>query len=1142
MYVHRSNRTEELLRALADVVAQPIGGPFEKECIVVQDRGMERWLALSLSRLHGVLAHVEFPFPKALLERALCGVLREEESVGRAFAPEAAMWTLAELLPQRASEPGFEPIASYLTDDSHGEKALQLARRVAEIFDHYIVYRPEMVLAWERGDALAANRFTRQAESGWQAEMFRALVERHGSTHLASRLRRLTRALADSPTGLEDFPKRVSFFGIATLPPLYLSALEALSRHVEIHLFVLSPSSEYWGEIRSRREILRELRRVGQDREGVDKELALEEGNALLASLGRLGRDFQQVLESRVDYMEDDADLHHDPLSTAPASLLSVLQSDVLHLRARGPSRETESDLAPTLPLSGDDRSIRVHACHGPMREAEVLRDQLLDLFERDAGLEPRDVVVMVPDVEAYAPFIEAAFSQREEGGAGRVPCRVADRSLRSTHPVVEAFGRVLDVVSGRLHANEVQDLLSHQCIRARFGIDEDAERWIRARIAESGIRWGIDAEHRAAEGQPAAEENTWRFGLDRLLVGHAMDGEAGRLFAGVLPADGIEGPEAQTLGRFVDFCETLFRFHHGVQAPHSLSGWGKLLADLLAQMLVGTGEHFHEHQCIRDVLDDLVRAGAEAGYRGRPSLAAFREAIDHPLSLARASGGFLGGGVTVCELVPMRTIPFRVVCLMGLNDDGFPRRRRPLGFDLMASHRLLGDRSSRDDDRQLFLEALLSARDRVVITYTGQDVRDNQPRPPSVVVGELLDHLGTAWKPGPDVSADQHEAFERDPAVWIRERLVVHHAMQPFSQRYFDASDPELFSHADTFCRAARVLTGERRKPGPFQSEPLPEPADAGEPVRLDDLVDYFRDPARHLLRTRLRLELRDQEEIPPDREPVDLEGLELWRVGNEVLSRALAADDRHAAAALEQIVRARGALPLGVPGACAYDEVARQARDIATRTRALCPGESLPDLEIDLEVGGFRLLGRVDRLWPAGRVVHSFSKLGHTSEIELWIRHLALCALAPQGIARVSHLVGRPDLAGQPQIRLVLPENPLSHLETLLEIHRRGRTLALPILPRSSRRYVETLERKRRRSDPDPDHGASLDAYETYRGDEGRRGEVDDVWVRQLFGRSDPLSPAFSPSGDPDRRDGFRSLALRVFAPMLAAREAQS
>jgi exodeoxyribonuclease V gamma subunit len=1116
MYVHRSNHTEALVAELAALVAQPAADAFGRECIVVQGKGMERWLSMELALRLGVWANPDFPFPRKLVERALTAVTGPEEPGSACFAPETLMWAIANLLPRFVTRPEFAPIRGYLAGDERGIRRIQLAARIADTFDQYVVYRPEMVLGWERSEG-----------TEWQAVLWREVVKRHGSTHVAARAQTFLAAVNAEPPRLDDFPSRVSIFGVSTLPPLYLNVLVALSQWIELHLFILSPSREYWADIRSRREVLRTLAQRPAAPGDTEAALHLEEGNPLLASLGRQGRDFQQLLEASGDYQEEARDLYRDP---GAHMALATVQSDILNLRHRGAGNAD----VPPLVLGARDPSISVHACHGPMREVEVLHDQLLALFDEDPSVEPRDVVVMSPAIDAYAPFIDAVFGPTGDGRP-RIPYRIADRHVRATDEIVDAFANLLGVLRSRMTATAVLDLLGHDVIRARFGIEAEELDLARTWIVESGIRWGVDAAHRDEVGQPARAENTWRFGLDRLLLGYAMPGNGSRLYRGVLPHDDMEGTTTELLGKLAEFCDKLFALRVSLQPPRTLDAWRDDLGTLLDTMVASTGQTAYQHQHIRSALAELAENARTAGFDAPVDLDSVRTQLEQGLQRSALAHGFLSGGVTFCALVPMRTIPFRVICLLGMNDDAFPRLRRPLGFDLIAQHPRPGDRSSREDDRYLFLEALLSARDRLIITYVGQSLRDNAEIPPSVVVSELLDTLDQSFRQPAQHAAPLQNAVPLQQKA-VGEYVLLRHPLQPFSPLYFGRGESRLFSYAKSYCDGARSLVGPRHVVPAFLSRLLPADSSA-RTVTVDELARFFENPARAFLQRRLGLFLGDSAEMVADREPITLNHLERWDIGSDLLDHALDGGDLDVALLA---IRASGRLPLGMLGDCLYHELTPEVAAVAKTAAPLIRKPRLESVVVDGEIDGTRITGLIRNLWPQGQVEHHYSKLGGTSELRLWTRHLVLNWAATEACPKQSILVGRPhDDGGAMAVRFRPVEDARTVLLGLLHLYWLGQTMPLPFFPKSSRAYVEALRRSSGTVE-----GALNVARAQYRGNRHSPvpADADDPCVQQVFGGRDPLSPAFSPFNcDMPMLDipRFGDLARTIFEPLLDHRE---
>jgi exodeoxyribonuclease V gamma subunit len=1095
MFVYQSNRAERLVDELARVVSDA-RDPFARETVVVQSKGMERWVAMELSRRLSIWANAEFPFPRQLVERVATAALGSEGDAGL-FAPGVLTWAVAARLPELLERPAFAPLARYLQDDDDGTLRVQLAERIAGAFDDYLIYRPEWVRDWERGGDAGA-------EGSWEPELFRALLpdaDADAPAHPAARIDAVLRALSGEDVQLEGFPERVSLFGIAALPPVYMKLLAALSRHVEVHLFVLAPSRQYWGDARKPR--------------AADLPQDVFEGHPLLASLGSLGREFQDVLiDSTAGVAVVDRELFDSPDGT---TLLSTLQADMLDLRDRG-----GDDGPPRVAIEDGDRSLSIHACHGPMREVEVLHDQLDALLEDDT-LQPEDIVVMTPDIEAYAPVIDAVFGQR--GGRPPIPYSISHRRALARSEVNEAFSAVLDLVGSRMTASAVVDLLSADPVRERFGITPEELPLLHTWIRESGVRWGVDLEHRVREGQPPHGENTWRFGLERLMLGYAMQGRGRETFAGRLPYDDVEGGAAVLLGKLAALCEQLFSSAEALRALRPLSRWQRDLSELLESMLQVSPGAAHQAQEIRQSLRELAGAAEAAGFEDDVPLRCVRALLEGALDQRLPARGFLSGGVTFCQMVPMRSIPFRVVALLGMGDESFPRRERRVGFHRLDAPgaRRRGDRSPRDDDRHIFLEALLSARETLLVTYVGHGIHDDRELPPSVVVGELLDAVGRGFS--------VHGRHDRDA---IARRLVTHHRLHAFSPAYF--GDGPLFSYASHLCDGARAM-GRAEPPPAFLSGPVDATPEELE-LTLDELCRWVTHPVRSFFQRRLGLWLGEDDEVLDDREPIGLDPLQRHVLGRELVAMSM---DGLGDEEMLALSRAAGRMPLGSVGEVDFGGLAPDVHALAAAVSRARAGERLAPLSVDLTLDGVRITGTLHGLYPGGQVVSTFSKRERPFELSHWVRHLVLGCMLERGgrpeLSPRSVLLMRTGEAGQvAELHLAPAASPRALLSGLLQIVRLAQVEAVPFAHDASRAYA--VRRGPFEADQDADAAqaarerALSRARSTFEASE--RGEMYDDYVGTCFVDFDALRAQRTCDG----RD-FEALAIEVFRPFFEHRE---
>lgn len=1124
MFVHRSNRLEELVEVLAGVLARPLGSPFDAEIVLVASKGMERWLSLELSRRLGICSGVAFPFPRAFVERLMAETLDGGDAPEpAAFSRESLTWTIAALLPELEDRPNFRPVKHFLAGGDLAQR-FELAERIGHVFDQYAVYRPDLIQGFQAGG------------DDWQACLFREVEARLGKGHLAARADRFFAAWSAGQASA-GLPPRLSVFGVSSLPPVYVRLLAALAERLPVHLFVLTASREYLGDLAHPARIARELhRQAGGAAPGT---LHLGQGHPLLATLGTLGRDLQQVLETSVDYRESEQDLFRDP---GRATMLSTLQSDLLHLR----HRRAGNAEAPPLPVARADRSVQVHACHSRLREVEVLRDQLLGAFSDDPTLEPQDVLVMMPEVEHYAPLIEAVFGV-EPGRRDHIPYRISDRVQRSESPVVDALLSILAAARGRMKASEVLDLLGLEPVRRQANIGDDELERVRHWIHDAGIRWGVDAADRGTAEQPPLDENTWRFGLRRLLLGYAAPSSGG-LFCGCLPYD-VEGDAAETLGNLVEFCERLFAWRARLRTPKLVPDWVEQLSLLLGSMLAPAKDAEWELQLVRDSLADLGQSAAVAGFGEPIGLEVIESILTARFSRERAAHAFLSGGVTFCAMLPMRSIPFRHIYLLGMNDGEYPRTDRSPSFDRLRDQRRPGDRSVREEDRYLFLEALVSARERFVVSYIGRGLRDDAEYPPSVVVGQLLDCLSESFridhappaasgkKPRARAVAQASErqlsfAFDAearpDPDALL-DHVIVEHPLQAFSARYFNGADPRLFSFGTFEAAAARAVASARTLHPPLLTEALPAPND--DPLRLERLALFFENPCRAFFREQLGTSLKEQAELVEDREPLDLDPLDRYAVGNCLLQRAVAGDSPAQQLAY---VRAAGLLPPGSLGALDVDALLPEVLAISAHLARWRTGEALPPLDVQVPIRQRALAGVLRDLWPAAQVFGQYSRVRPKRLLRLWVLHLALQLSGRDGTPRTTLLVGRaPDstTARAYQFSPLPPARAGALLEELCSFYELGLRHPLPLFPESSFCYASRrLELGEERA-----LATARELFIPHDLAGGKRGEADDEYVGRAFAADDPFRDDWR--GPSDHGPCFAELAVRVFDPLLDA-----
>ena len=973
LHIHRAERTDLLADGLGALLSDPLDDPFAEELVIVPAKGVERWLSQRLSHIlgrgkgqDGVCAGISFRNPRSLIAE-ITGTKDDDP-----WHPDNLVWPLLEVIDDSCTDDWCKTLATHLGHFEAGEeKELRLgrryavARRLAGLFASYARQRPQLLIDWENDVAGDID-----SDLDWQPPLWRALLNRvdAGGPHI--RHAKTLATLQESPT---DLPERISLFGHTRLPSTEIELLDALATHHDLHLWLPHPSDALWTSLAG----------VHGQISRRDDTSHREVGHPLLATLGRDLRELQRGLPADPQTDEYLGGREH------PDTLLGWLQSDITANAVRREGRT----------LKPDDRSVQVHSCHGPARQIDVLREVLLGLLADDPTLEPRDILVMCPDIETYAPLIVAGFGLGDmiKGvhPAHKLRVRLADRSLVQTNPLLGVASQLLALAGGRATSSEVLNLAQAAPVRARFGFTddnlEDITRWVR----QANIRWGFDREHRKPYGVDFIQ-NTWRFGIDRVLAGVAMSDDSHAWIDATLPLDDVSSNRVELAGQLAEYIDRLQHVVESLTGARPLREWLTSLADGINMLArVGDDDAWQTSQVQREFGDVLTSAGPRADTVMR--LPDIRALLDRHLAGRPTRANFRTGTLTVCTMVPMRSVPHRVVCLVGLDDGVFPRLGVVDGDDVLARDPMTGERDIRSEDRQLLLDAIGAATETLVVTYTGANEYSGQERPPAVPLAELLDAL--------DLTTETK----------VRDMVVVKHPLQPFDTRNVIPGKlipKEPFTFDPTVKRAARARSGERADRPPFISGPLPAPL--ADDVVLADLVGFFRDPVKGFFRA-LDFTLPWEVDGVEDAIPVDINALEEWGVGDRMLQDMLRGMDADQA---RQAEWRRGTLPPGNLGWRKANEICDQATLIADAARPYRDAE--PDaVDVDIDLGtGRRLTGTVSPVYGDRLVSVTYSKLDGRHLLQSWIPLLALIAHAPsRDWSAIS--IGRPKRGTTPRSR---------------------------------------------------------------------------------------------------------------------------
>lgn len=941
---------------------------FVPEKVVVPTYGMRIWLTQYLAQQSAVVANIDFPYPRNFIAEVL-----KQHFADRAdfrpelFTVEVMAWRIMKIMDVARATDDAEALATlraYLQqgDERPELRQYELALRIAGLFDQYMIYRAEDLVSWR-------TMLPAEDPERWQAALWRKLLTDDEGAPLMSPADAFVDYLK-TPVGQGGRAAApVAVFGVSTMPPIYFKVLQRLAEECDVHFFYYNPCLEYWADHPVRRE------------SGIGVTIAEpDDMNKLIENFGFQGREFfKEIMSLNGNYEEPESLLDEGEREAFPPTLLGGVQHDIVRMQSHGGEGKK---------IIGDnDDSILFHDCHNDLRQVQVLHDCLLALFHRNAEhagqrLYPDDVLVMAPDINRFAPAIAAVFDQGSLSNA----YALSDRSLSRSNAIAGAFLALFDLIDSRFEYSRVMGLLAVPALRQRFHFSDDDVERLRGWLYDAYVCWGLDGADRQRACGVSFDAFSWRHGINRLMLGLAMDaGEDGTGDGEAADSDAEECADAslwrrganwfwlesvpplpladdqsgrQLLGNLSHFVEKLATFAVKLAQSRVMSDWQALLSEVLTDFFQPDNDSATDYAVVRQTIRDAAAAAAQAGYEakipGDVIRCLLQDAGDTPLP----TYPFMSGKITFCSLQPMRSVPRRVIVLLGMDDGVFPRVDSKVGFNVMERQPRRCDRSRQWEDRYLFLESILAAEERLWIFYRGRDEHKHRHYVPALPVCELQEYLA------------ENYCLE-DKSKDVVAAQTIRYPLHPFAAECYGYSTdgraipPSYNEHY--FAVAEYLAGGETPSERPFwpvqEAEALPlveDGAAAQQVLDLSRLISFLTNASEAFLTQTLGFPGREWAE----RRHGDLEPLDLDEKEKKALCRRLAEYQKTGdltpgkRAKLLRRLYAENAIPPGEPGRRIFDECLERSRFEDEELQKLWAAQSNESLSVELELGDRKLI----------------------------------------------------------------------------------------------------------------------------------------------------------------------------------------
>ena len=997
-----------------------------------------RWLAEQIAAVNGICAQVEFPFPTTHLRKFIQLYLGGEPTLDDPWKTNRLRWSIIDLLPQLLEKGESIYLLNWINKEISTPKDLtkrkwELANNIAAVFDEYMLYRPELICGWwESNDKTAESIKELPPQIRWQPVLLNLLKSKIKQEPLPLQIKKIKNRLKRGIAPEKTLPKELCMFGISSLPAIQIELLQALSSIVDIKIYLLTPCQELWKRCRNRREELGDQWIKNLD------DYWLQNAPRLEANLGRMGAEFQQLLEGSGEYQL--GEWHEKDLFAMPAkiaencerspNLLEQLQESLL---TNAPEKK--------LRRAVDDTSITFLSAPGKQRQVQIIRDQIIQWLAEDDSLEPKDILIMTPQIETYAPLITSIFNDITATSVS-LPWKITDRSQHQKPGVIQFMLEIIDIASSRFTASKLESLLSSKLIQEQFDINQDGIDTMTLCLQRTGFRWGLDAKDRDGD-----ETHSLSWCLERWALGIILPNRPGIAPKGISPFS--ETFSIQEINNWTKILSRLTCFLQELRSKRTCKDWIHILKKNINTLFPNEGSWTWEIELLNQYLDEWEQIAGNCNLEMENSIVS--EIVKGSLALESGRFGHRSGKITISALEPMRAIPYRVIILMGLDHSIFPRNEERISFNLINKQRLLGDPKSSDRDRYVLLEALMSCRQKLLIAWNCRNEKTGEALESPGIIHQWIEYLKSKL-----VKEELVGLVKNAPANPLSNKnFLSHEKLHPIScdRRHLSAKKWLLTNSQSTSRSLALAIPLEWNRSF-VRSE---------HKIKNEMLQAWLKEPQIFWLE-QMQVRIKESSNHLEDIESLQLDELQrfsllsLQFLDNKKL--LLNPDELPEKTDWQQQLKGQGILPLKAAGDIECGILDARWKSLSSQLR--CIGK--------LEVTKLAIKGEtIDILMSKKKVVVvELGKLKRKSIMNTWLQHLQACAYGnhPRNtilLSRSSSYTKQDQYELSIEFKSLPKEDSLTILDTIYSLVDQGRVQCWPIPPESGWEIAKAIFAKK-------------------------------------------------------------------------------
>jgi len=943
--VYKSNSLNTLLLEAYKIIQEkPLNNIFEKEIFVYDSKILFQYLNIFIAEKIGISANIKLYHPNDFIWK-LFEIISPKKKLKNTFTHSMMIWKIMKIIDDKKI---FE---NYNKKEAKLQK-FKFSFLMANIFEQYIFYRPNWINEWET----EKNTSIIDQNDIWQIKLWIEIIKNSKKTHqysyhFANLFYNFQKLFEEKKIQKKHLPSRCFIISSFALNPSYIRIFQNISTYINIYFLYVTPfKKNIFNFIQDNNIFLNQKK----NKKPCD--------NSLIKLWGQYEKIYAlYIIRSK------EMKIINCFKENNNRNLLNSIKNDLLKKNINKKKRF----------LISTDNSISINICFNKKNEIEILHKKLLIFFNKNSSIKPKDVVVTSFSIENYISSINSVFAS--ENNKKQIPFFIANKFSKKTNIIISSFKKILNLANSRFHNEEILEFLDIPEIAKKFNLSEEEIKILYYWIEEANIRWAIDCKHKDYLSFPKNKQNTWLYGIEKLLLSYAMN-DTEKVWNNILSCSSINGSRTEIIEKLIIFIKTLKKWQKKLSRSQYLIHWHSLSKDLINDFFFCSQKIEKSIKMIQKNWTEMINNNLSSGYLKKVSINILIKNFFYKYYFNNHQK-FLPDVVNFCHPNAVCYIPFKIICIIGADHLSVPKINHLDKFNLLKKYPLIEDINIYQKYCYLFAQSISCAEQYFYISYVGYSIKDESKIYPSILIDQLLHYISSNFC----FSGDCNLSLQDNSKKIIKHLCKKYKIQYFYKKKYANPSTTENLQ--DVFKYTNRNINNKNILKRNSCTK-----------INLKDLITFWKNPICYFFNVNLQIKVDIKKHAINTTEPFSVNQEDSFKIKNILLNKIINNQDTME---LFKKYMLSGKLPYDFFGKIFWNQKLKEMTMIAKEVMKY--RISKEEKKINLKIEKYQIDGILSEIQTTGLLRWKPNTINFSDRITLWLEHLIYSLLGGCGESRI-------------------------------------------------------------------------------------------------------------------------------------------